>query len=156
MLKFILCCMKIILSPSIWQPTALLCHCSRRRKLSFLHCSSPLPACLYWHEGIDLKELELITKGLVFTFSYLPLILSVVLYNPLTLSVTHFLYLLSLTYNVLMWTKRSDRFKSSLKEIHTISIHLFFIFSTCFYSSVFYFSGFALTLGKLQLQIFKY
>lgn len=57
-----------------------------------LFIAVPLPhACLYLHEGIELKEPELVTKDPVFTFSHLPFILSGVLCNPLTLSDTHFL-----------------------------------------------------------------
>lgn len=57
-----------------------------------LFMAVPLPlACLYLHEGIELKEPELVTKDPVFTFSHLPFILSGMLCNPLTLSDTHFL-----------------------------------------------------------------
>ena len=57
-----------------------------------LFTAVPLPlACLYLHEGIELKEPELVTQDPVFTFSHLPFILSGVLCNPLILSDTHFL-----------------------------------------------------------------
>lgn len=54
----------------------------------------PLSPCLSlfaWR--ISLKELNLVTKGTVFTFSLRPSVLAAVLYNPLTLWVTHFLAL---------------------------------------------------------------
>jgi len=76
---------------------ALLYYSSGRCTLSFfskqvLFIAVPLPLpCLYLHEGVELKEPELVTKDAAFTFSHLPLILSGVLCNPVTLSDTHFL-----------------------------------------------------------------
>lgn len=56
-----------------------------------------------------------------------------------------------------MSTTGISRLKSYLKEIHIISIHLGFIFSPHFYSSVFsLWLCFNLTFKRLQFQIFKY
>lgn len=150
MLKFILCCMKISLRPKyvtiygsfmslFWEMQTIL----STYKFCLLFFSLLPSPHLSLFTPLGLKELEPVAKGLMFKFSNPLLILSVVLYNSLTLHDPLCLFA-PLTCSVLVWTKGSNRFGSSWKK-YTSTIHLFFIFSPCFYSSVSYFFGFAFT-----------